>query len=219
MLKQRLICKLLIDRDGTAVKYKRFTESRRIVGDPVSLMKTMEDMVLDEFNITFLGAVDRGVFQRMVAHAFCPVAVAGSIRDMDTVNWLFHDGGADKVVIKDDALGWKVAEKYGAQAAVYPVDYTGRVPTDPAPEWAGELLLTSIARDGLGVGFDLEALKQVYKIPVVLAGGCGKLHHAKEALAAGASGVAVSSMFAFTDKSPIKLRSWLISEGANVRVA
>ena len=220
MLKQRIICKLLIESVNgahVAVKYKRFTESRRIVGDPVALMKTLEDQVLDEFYVCFLGPVDFALLERMTDSAFCPVTAAGSIHDMDTVGRLIRDCGVDKVVVKDDRLGWKVAEKYGAQAAVFPVDYTGRLARGLAPDWAGELLLTSIDRDGMGTGYDLDALRGTYRIPVVLAGGCGKLVHVKDALAAGADGVAVSSMFAFSDKSPVKLRSWLKSEGANVR--
>ena len=208
--------KLLIE-DGVAVKYKRFTESRRVVGDPVSLMKTLEDQTLDEFNITFLGPVDTALVARMTEAAFCPVTAAGSIRSMDTVDTLIRDCGVDKVVVKDDALGWKVAEKFGAQAVVYPVDYHGLLwPIEP-PEWAGELLLTAIDRDGVGAGFDIDAARGTYTVPVVIAGGCGKLVHVKEAFAAGASGVCISSLFAFSDKSPIKLRSWLASEGCNVR--
>ncbi len=219
MLTQRLICKLLIDEQGVAVKFKRFTESRRVVGDPVALMRTMEDQILDEFNVTFLGAVDIPLLQRMTDSAFCPVTVAGSIHDMATVDTLYRETGIEKVVVKDHALGWKVASRYGNQAVVYPVDYWSAPPDVPPPDWAGELMLTSVDRDGTGAGFDLDVLRRAYNIPVVLAGGCGKLVHVKEALAAGASGVAVSSMFAFSDKSPVKLRSWLRSEGCNVRSA
>ena len=78
-------------------------------------------------------------------------------------------------------------------------------------------MLTDIDRDGMGTGFDLEVLKRQWDVPVVIAGGCGKLDHALQAFNAGANGVAISSMFFFTDKSPIKLRSWLVSEGALVR--
>jgi cyclase len=78
-------------------------------------------------------------------------------------------------------------------------------------------MLTDVDRDGMGTGFDLEVLKREWSVPVVLAGGCGKLDHVLQAFNAGADGVAISSMFIFSDKSPIKLRSWLVSEGCNVR--
>ncbi len=180
-------------------------------------MKTLEDQVLDEFNVTFLGPVDVTLLQAMTDAAFCPVTVAGSLHTIAQVETLFRETGVEKVVVKDDNLGALVARRYGAQAAVYPVDYRMTLPAFEVPWWAGELLLTSIDRDGMGVGFDLDAMKQRFNIPVVYAGGCGKLVHVKEAFDAGAAAVCVSSMFAFTDKSPIKLRTWLISEGANVR--
>jgi cyclase len=63
----------------------------------------------------------------------------------------------------------------------------------------------------------LDVLKQRWDVPVIIAGGCGKLDHALQAFNAGADAVAISSMFFFSDKSPIKLRSWLVSEGATVR--
>lgn len=217
-LKQRLICKLLIE-NGVAVKYKRFTESRRVVGDPVSLMRTLEDQKLDEFYICFLGAVDTSLVQRMTDNAFCPVTMAGSINDIATVDTLLRDCGVEKVVIKNDELGWKISARYGNQACVWAVDYTGDAVSVTPPEWAGEILLTSIDRDGMGTGFDLSALGRRWTVPVVIAGGCGKLAHVRDALAAGASGVAISSLFAFSDKSPIKLRSWLVSSGCNVRAA
>lgn len=222
VLKQRIIAKLLVESvDGqhVAVKYKRFTESRRVVGDPISLMKTLEHQVLDEFYICFLGRVDCDFVERMATTAFCPVAVGGSINEMAQVHTLIRNCGVDKIVTRCSDLGYEAAERYGRQALAYPVDYRGAVGTPWIPEWAGELLLTSIDRDGTGTGMDLDALRGVYNIPVVLAGGCGKLKHVKDALAAGANGVCVSSMFAFTDKSPIKLRSWLVSEGCNVRQA
>lgn len=219
-MKRRIICKLLIE-DGLAVKYRRFTESRRIVGDPVSVMRTLEDQTVDEFMICFLGAIDAALVRRMTAGVFCPVSVAGSLRTMDQVDELIHmNGGADKVVVRGDELGRAVAAKYGNQAIIYPVDYRGNVGAVDVPRWAGEVILTSIDRDGTGTGLDLDGLRAVSATtdsPVIVAGGCGKLTHVKEAFAAGASGACVSSMFAFTDKSPIKLRSWLVSEGCNVR--
>jgi imidazole glycerol-phosphate synthase subunit HisF len=99
---------------------------------------------------------------------------------------------------------------------VWPIDYHTLCVED-VPDYAGEVLLTDIDRDGMGKGFDLDVLKRRWNVPVVIAGGCGKLDHVKQAFNAGADGVAISSMFFFSDKSPIKLRSWLVSEGATVR--
>jgi cyclase len=136
---------------------------------------------------------------------------------MEHVDALIQGAGVDKVVIKDLPLGEQVARRYGSQAWVFPVDYNGKCVED-VPSAAGEALLTSIDRDGMGKGFDLLALEREWKIPVVLAGGCGRLDHVRQAFDAGADGAAIASMFFFTDKSPIKLRSWLASEGVAVRV-
>ena len=56
-------------------------------------------------------------------------------------------------------------------------------------------------------------------VPLIVSGGCGSLQHAIDALEAGASAVAISSMFLFTDHSPIKLRSHLASRGLDVRTS
>ncbi len=218
MLKQRLIAKLLLER-GTAVKYRQFHHGRRIVGDPAALARTLEDQRVDEFLICDIGVINPALVRRMTETVFCPVTAAGGIHTMEQVSALIRESGVDKVVIRDPSLGPQVAERYGTQAVVWPLDYTGDAPEFEPPPWAGELLLTSITRDGMGTGYDLAALRRAYKIPVVIAGGCGKLSHVRDALAAGAGGCAVSSMFAFSDKSPVKLRSWLVSSGSNVRVA
>lgn len=218
-LRQRIISKILIDTDGVAVKFKQFTEKRRVVGDPVSTVRTMEDQRVDEFYICFLGAVDLGLVNKITDTIMTPVTVAGSIRDVETVDTLIRDCGVEKVVIKHDELGFKVERKFGRQAAVWPLDYYGDAGFNEVPAWAGEMILTSIDRDGGGGGMEIEALRFPWPIPVVIAGGVGKLSHVKDAFAAGADGVAIASMWAFTDKSPIKTRSWLVSEGCNVRAA
>ena len=135
---------------------------------------------------------------------------------MEQVDELIKGCGTDRVVIKDPALGEAVANKYGQQAVAYPIDYHTKC-VESVPDYAGEVMLTDIDRDGMGNGLDLDVLKRQWAVPVVLAGGCGKLDHVLQAFNAGADGVAISTMFIFSDKSPIKLRSWLVSEGCNVR--
>jgi cyclase len=69
-------------------------------------------------------------------------------------------------------------------------------------------------------GYDLDVIHRAtnaLSVPLIVSGGCGSLQHAIEALEAGASAVAISSMFLFTDNSPIKLRSHLFSRGLDVR--
>ena len=215
MLKRRIIVKFLVE-DGRLVKYKQFTQARRLAGNAVSTARTYEDQCVDEMMICDVGTVNPALIKEMTEGVFTAVTVAGSINTMRQVDELIHDSGADKVVIKDPRLAEQVAQKYGRQAVVWPIDYHTLCVED-VPQCAGEVLLTDIDRDGLGKGFDLDVLKRKWDVPVVLAGGCGRLDHVKQAFAAGADGVAISSMFFFSDKSPIKLRSWLVSEGCNVR--
>ena len=215
MLKRRIIAKFLIE-DGKLVKYKQFTNAKRLAGNPVTTACTYEDLRVDEMYFCDLGVIDPAMIRDVTADVFTPVTVAGSIHSMGQVDELIQDSGADKVVVKDPRLAEQVAQKYGRQAVVWPIDYHTLCVED-VPQCAGEVLLTDIDRDGLGKGFDLNVLKRKWDVPVVLAGGCGKLDHVKQAFNAGTDGVAISSMFFFSDKSPIKLRSWLVSEGCNVR--
>ncbi len=218
-LRQRIICKLLFE-DGTLVKYRQFTRDKRIVGNPKSTLAVLTDQRLDEFCLTFLGDVDCELVRSITGSVFTPVSVAGGVRSRRVVDTLIRECCVDRVITRCHATGEYIAGHYGVQAAVWPVTYTGECGIRRyVPPWAGEVLLASIDRDGMMHGMDISALGLDWPVPVTLSGGVGKLVHVKEAFEAGASGVAVASMFAFSDKSPIKLRSWLVSEGANVRAA
>jgi cyclase len=86
----------------------------------------------------------------------------------------------------------------------------------------GEVLLCSIDRDGTMSGFDLEMIQKAQEeltVPLVASSGAGTLNHCEEAMNAGASAITISSMFFFTDHSPIKVRSYLYSRGLNVRAS
>ena len=217
-VKQRIIAKLLIE-DGLCVKYRQFTRDRRIVGNPLSVMTTLTDQKLDEFHICFTGVVDTALVREIALNAFTPVSVSGSIVGENMVDRLIRECAADRVVTKDHETGRYIAQQYGVQAAIYPITYSGEFLTVSAPDWAGEILLTSIDRDGMMHGMDIGVLGRVRELPVTIAGGCGKLSHAGDAFRAGAGGVAIASMFAFSSRSPIQLRSYLQTQGANVRVA
>jgi len=215
VLAHRIIAKLLIE-DGRLVKYKQFTNACRLAGNPMSTARTLEDQCVDEFYICSIGVIDPALVREMTRLVATPVTVGGSIHTMEQVDTLIKDCGADKVVILHRKLGEAVANKYGQQAVVHPIDYH-TLCVENVPDYAGEVMLTDIDRDGMGKGLDLDVLKRQWDVPVVLAGGCGKLDHVKQAFDAGANAVAISTMFIFSDKSPIKLRSWLVSEGCNVR--
>lgn len=188
------------------------------------------------------------VIERMSEEIFMPFTVGGGIRTLDDVNAMLR-AGADKVSVNSHAVRnpdfvRDAAQRFGDQCITVSIDYRrvapkvyrvaidgGREVTSLNPvEWAlrcqdlhcGEVLMTSIDNDGTMLGYDLDMIQQAserLEVPLIASGGCGSLQHAIDALDLGASAVAISSMFLFTDHSPIKLRSHLYSRGQNVRAS
>ena len=188
------------------------------------------------------------IIERMSEEIFMPFTVGGGVKTLEDVNALLR-AGADKISVNSEAVRRpefvrEAARTFGDQCITVSIDYRetacgqasvfidgGREPTALDPlEWAlrcedlhcGEILLGSIDRDGTMEGYDLDMIHAVagrLSVPLIVSGGCGSLQHAIDALEAGASAVAISSMFLFTDHSPIKLRSHLASRGLDVRTS
>ena len=102
---------------------------------------------------------------------------------------------------------------------------TGRVPADLAAvaenAGAGEILLTSIDCDGTMEGYDVEliaSVTSVVSVPVVASGGAGNYTHMAEALDAGASAVAASSIYHFTEMTPLDAKTYLAERGFPMRL-
>ena len=158
-------------------------------------------------------------------NAFIPLALGGGIRSVDDV-YKALDSGADKVVIntsavKDISIVEKVANRFGSQAMVASVEaksvgdkqwqaYTdnGREPSGlDVLSWtnslinagAGEIIITSVDRDGSRKGFDLQLSNLIVNsssIPVTISGGCGNLSHVRDLLSlCKPSGIAIASCF------------------------
>lgn len=212
----RLIAKLLIE-DSLLVKYKNFTESRRVVGNPVSTAKILSDMRVDEFMIVDVCEIQHALVRDMTDALFTPVTVAGSIKSVEQAADLIRECGADKVVVKDRDVADDIAIRFGRQAVVWTESYYGDASRFDIPDCVGEVVLTSIDRDGCGIGFDTNAAQFSYDVPVVLSGGCGKFSHVKDAFDAGANGVAISTMWMLSARTAVNTRSWLVSEGCEVR--
>jgi imidazole glycerol phosphate synthase subunit HisF len=108
---------------------------------------------------------------------------------------LIRDCGVDKVVIPSaGTLGEDVATKYGNQAVVYDVSYHGDAVFYDVPDWAGEIMLTSIDRDGARDGYDLEltrAIVHAVSVPVIASGGAGNASHVCDAILAGEADAAL----------------------------
>jgi cyclase len=188
------------------------------------------------------------VVARTADRVFMPLTVGGGVRKVEDVRRLLL-AGADKVAINTAAveepdLVRRAAEHFGAQAIVVAVDarrradgkgwevYThgGRTPTGiDALAWAekvaeagaGEILLTSMDRDGTREGYDLGLTRAVadrVPVPVIASGGVGTLEHLREGLVDGnADAVLAASIFHFGDFTVREAKAYLASAGVPVR--
>lgn len=179
---------------------------------------------------------------------FVPLTVGGGITRIEQVQRLLR-AGADKVAINTAAytnpeLISEIASRHGAQCVVASIDvrlqdsrwscfsHAGNQGTNcEAVAWAreledrgaGEILITSIDRDGTMQGYDLpliEAVVLAVKIPVIASGGAGNYQHMVDAvIQAGASAVAAASIFHFTEQTPASAKAALAKVGIQVREA
>lgn len=181
---------------------------------------------------------------------FIPLTVGGGVRGEDDVRSLLR-AGADKVAmnsaaVREPALLARCADVFGTQCMVVAIDAkrlagdgwevfvdAGRTPTGrDAVEWAreatavqgaGEVLLTSMDRDGTGEGYDLdllEAVSQAVSVPVVASGGAGRVEHFAEALTEGrADAVLAASRFHFEELTIRDVKDFLAGRGIPVRLA
>lgn len=178
---------------------------------------------------------------------FVPLTVGGGITRIEQVQRLLR-AGADKVSLNTASyaspeLVTEIAKRHGSQCVVASIDvrsnfgggwecfsHAGQQPTGrEVCEWArelesrgaGEILITSIERDGTLNGYDLSLIETVVgavKIPVIASGGAGTYQHMVNAVTqAGASAVAAASMFHFTEQTPAGAKAALAAAGVPVR--
>jgi imidazole glycerol-phosphate synthase subunit HisF len=187
------------------------------------------------------------VVGRTAERIFLPLTVGGGIRTIEDVRRLLL-AGADKCSINSAAVAdpdfvHAASRKFGSQCIVVAVDvrqtapgqwevvtHGGRRPTGlDAVAWcrkvadlgAGEILLTSMDRDGTGAGFDLPLLKAVcdaVTVPVIASGGVGKLEHFAEGIKAGASAVLAASVFHSGQFTIRQVKEAMAKEGIPVRL-
>jgi cyclase len=206
-----------------------------------------DELVFLDITATVEGrAATLDVISRTAETVFIPLTVGGGVRSEDDVRQLLK-AGADKVslntaAVRDPALLGRCAERFGSQCVVVAIDAkrngdgwgvhveAGRTPTGlDAVEWAakaselgaGEILLTSIDRDGTGQGYDIELLRAVsdaVPVPVVASGGAGTLEHFAEALTDGrADAVLAASRFHFGQLTLRDVKEYLARNGIPVR--
>jgi cyclase len=238
----------ILCRRRQQVKGKCF-QSWRSVGLAAQAVRVHQQRGVDEVCLLDVGATpegrgpDLGLVEELAEVMFAPLAVGGGIKHINDVRALFR-AGADKVVIGTAGIKLiaEVAGVVGRQAVVAALDVKRE-----GGEWvphiecgkrslhgnatlyaqmleragAGEILLTSIDREGTMEGYDLDLIRKVAKavdIPVIAHGGCRDYADMADAIHAGASAVAAGALFQFTDSTPREAARALADYGIEVRL-
>jgi len=247
MLSKRIIACLDV-RDGTVVKGVNF-EGLRDAGDPAALARRYNTEGIDEIVILDVTATAEArqarahTIQAVAAEIFLPLAVGGGIRSEEDAAAAI-EAGADKVSLNTAALErpeliTTLAKRYGSQAVIVAIDAkafrvfarSGQAGTTrTAVEWAreatdrgaGEILLTSIDRDGTKTGFDCEltaAVSDAVNIPVIASGGAGTFAHFADVFTTGHADAALAaSIFHFKEQSVAGLKTYLSERNVPVRI-
>jgi imidazole glycerol-phosphate synthase subunit HisF len=210
-----------------------------------------DELVFLDITATVKGrAATLDVISRVAEQVFIPLTVGGGVTDEDDVNRLLR-AGADKVAVnsgatRDPALLRRCADRFGTQCVVVAIDAKRR---DGGPGWevfidagatgtgrdavrwaaeateehgAGEVLLTSIDRDGTGRGYDLELLEAVAEtvtVPVIASGGAGELEDFTAALTEGRADAVLAASRLHSEALSIRqIKEHLHSERVTVRL-
>ena len=186
------------------------------------------------------------IVRRTAEEIFIPLTVGGGVRNLEDIRKLLK-AGADKVsintaAVKDPQFVERASRRFGSQCIVIAIDakrkgegwevftHGGRVPTGiDAHQWAkrmeelgaGEILLTSMDRDGTKDGYDIDLTRTISEqvgIPVIASGGVGTLEHLYEGLVLGkADAVLAASIFHYREYTISQVKSFLKERGVVVR--
>ena len=235
MLAKRIIPCLDVT-GGRVVKGVNFVELRD-AGDPVEIAARYNEQGADE--LTFLDITATSDARDMILHiieavasqVFIPLTVGGGVRTVDDVRRLLN-AGADKTSFNSAALAnpqviKDASNKYGAQCIVVAIDAKRRTPEDaqrigPNGHGAGEILLTSMDRDGTKAGFDLaltRAVSDAINVPVIASGGVGTLDHLADGIQlGGADAVLAASIFHYGEFTVSQAKARMAERGIPVRI-
>lgn len=245
-LARRIIPTLLV-RGRTLVKGERF-DSWRSIGHAAQAARVHAMRQVDELMILDIAATAEGrgpdleLVRELSEGCFIPITVGGGVRSIDDVDQLLR-AGADKVAIC--TAFWEVpdlvdraTDRFGSQAIVVSLDVREGAATTrcgahncgmPALRaalqaenaGAGEILLSSVLRDGTMQGYDLDLVREVstaVSIPVIASGGCASYADMASAFKVGADACAAGALFAFTDATPKGAAQFLKRNNIEVRV-
>jgi cyclase len=251
MLCKRLIPCLDV-KDGRVVKGVRFVELRDAGDPVAAALaydaQGADELVFLDITASHEGrATMLDVVRRTAEGIYMPLTVGGGIRSLEDIRTLLR-AGADKVSVNTAALERpglvsEAARAFGSQCIVVAIDaksanghwevftHGGRRPTGrDAVAWAreveglgaGEILLTSMDRDGTGDGYDLALTRVVadaVSVPVIASGGVGRLEHLREGLVEGhAAAALVATLFHFGPHTVPEAKRYLDERGVPVRL-
>ena len=251
MLAKRIIACLDV-RDGQVVKGVQFEDLRRAGDPAALAKRYddegIDELVMLDVTATLENRVARMATVRLIARElFIPFTVGGGIRTDEDADAAVASG-ADKVslnsaALADPALITRLADRYGSQAVVVAIDAkrvddrfvvyarSGRIDARrEAVEWAreaadrgaGEILLTSMDRDGTKAGFDLlltAALADAVSIPVIASGGAGTFDHFVDVFTRGRADAALAaSVFHYEEHAVDQLKRHLAARGIPMRL-
>lgn len=248
MLKHRVIpCVLL--KDWQLVKSINF-DSFRTIGHPTSTTRIYNARNIDELIVLDIDAslnneeINIEIITDIANECFMPLTIGGGINKISDI-YAILSAGADKISINTKALEdinfiKEASSIFGSQCIVCSIDVkkidtTYKVfnkskgilninPVDLAIEYqnygAGEILLTSVDKEGSASGFDIELInmfKNKLSIPIILNGGMGKPKHAVQAIKNGADAVAAAYIFHFSEYTPNDIKHELYKNNIDVR--
>jgi cyclase len=251
MLSKRIIACLDV-RDGCVVKGVNFAGLRRAGDPAELAARYNAEGIDEVVILDVAATIEQrraleSTIRAVSATLFIPLAVGGGIRSEDDAGAAI-DAGADKVSLNSAALATPalltaLASRYGSQAVVVAIDAKREGDRYPvfsrsgstaagrdAVEWAieaeargaGEILLTSIDRDGTRSGFDCEltaAVSSAVSIPVIASGGAGTFGHFADVFTTGRADAALAaSVFHFSEHAVSELKTFLHGSGVPVRL-
>jgi cyclase len=251
MLCKRLIPCLDV-KDGRVVKGVRFVELRDAGDPVAAALaydaQGADELVFLDITASHEGrATMLDVVRRTAEGIYMPLTVGGGVRSLGDIRTLLR-AGADKVSLNTAALERpalidEASRAFGSQCIVVAIDakardaswevhtHGGRRPAGrDAVEWAreverrgaGEILLTSMDRDGTGAGYDLaltRAVSEAVSVPVIASGGVGRLEHLHDGVVEGrADALLVASLFHFGQHTVPEAKRYLSERGVPVRL-